>query len=651
MITDARSVGRCFVVVSPLVFMLPVSVSAVEFDAGPVAGNVDTTVSFGTMSRVQGRDNSAICTANGGTAHDCNADDGNLNYDTGIVSQVWKVISDVEVNHKSGNFGAFFRARGFVDTRNNSSGDTERTPLGDRAQDLVGRHVDLLDAYGWARFDVAGRPAQVRFGKHVLNWGESTFMGGGISAVNPIDAAALRMPGAEIREALLPVNMLSLSMDATDQLSAEAFYQLDWDKTIAEPAGSYFSTNDAASDGGNRVQLGFGDVPDTGFSFEKFGAGLTNAINADLATAINAGLTTKQALFDPDFMMLSRAGDNSARDSGQWGIALRYFSESLNDTEFGFYYMNHHSRMPVVSARTGSADGVNAGATAAGRIIGGANTPAANKQQVANMLAVDRYAKTANYLVEYPEDVGLFGLGFNTDLGKWAFQGEYSFKNNAPLQIDDIELFLATLTPLGEGLKGAGSNSFANNQIGVLGPDQYVKGYIERDISQLQATLSRAFGNTMGANEFLFVGEAAVTHVHGMPSKGTLRLEGPGTFTSGNPSNAALTGGHPGKAAESWDHFADATSWGYRLRGRWTYNSVIHSINLLPHVAFQHDVSGVSPAGGNFVEDRKAVTLGLGATYKSRWETDLSYTSFFGAGRYNLLNDRDYVSFNLKYLF
>ncbi len=650
MITDARSVGRCFVVVSPLVFMLPVSVSAVEFDAGPVAGNVDTTVSFGTMSRVQGRDNSAICTANGGTAHDCNADDGNLNYDTGIVSQVWKVISDVEVNHKNGNFGAFFRARGFVDTKNNSSGDTERTPLGDRAQDLVGRHVDLLDAYGWARFDVAGRPAQVRFGKHVLNWGESTFIGGGISAVNPIDAAALRMPGAEIREALLPVNMLSLSMDATDQLSAEAFYQLDWDKTIAEPAGSYFGTSDAAGDSGNRVQLGFGDVPDTGFSFEALGAGLTTAMNADLAT--------DQASFDPNFMMLSRAGDNSARNSGQWGIALRYFSESLNDTEFGFYYMNHHSRMPVVSARTGSAVGVGAGATAAGQITaaGSQTAKAVNNnvqktKEIATMVAVDRYAETANYLVEYPEDVGLFGLGFNTDLGKWAFQGEYSFKNNAPLQIDDIELFLATLTPLGEGLKGAGSNSFANNQIGVLGPDQYVKGYIERDISQLQATLSRAFGNTMGANEFLFVGEAAVTHVHGMPSKGTLRLEGPGTFTSGNPSNAALTGGHPGKAAESWDHFADATSWGYRLRGRWTYNSVIHSINLLPHVAFQHDVSGVSPAGGNFVEDRKAVTLGLGATYKSRWETDLSYTSFFGAGRYNLLNDRDYVSFNLKYLF
>ena len=41
-------------------------------------------------------------------------------------------------------------------------------------------------------------------------------------------------------------------------------------------------------------------------------------------------------------------------------------------------------------------------------------------------------------------------MSFNTQLGTsgWALQGELSHRMDAPLQIDDAELFFATLTPL-----------------------------------------------------------------------------------------------------------------------------------------------------------------------------------------------------------
>ena len=42
-------------------------------------------------------------------------------------------------------------------------------------------------------------------------------------------------------------------------------------------------------------------------------------------------------------------GNRKAKDDGQFGMALRYVSEALGDTEFGLYYMNIHSRTPVVS--------------------------------------------------------------------------------------------------------------------------------------------------------------------------------------------------------------------------------------------------------------------------------------------------------------
>ncbi|MEA3362607.1 MAG: DUF1302 family protein, partial [Thermodesulfobacteriota bacterium] len=81
-------------------------------------------------------------------------------------------------------------------------------------------------------------------------------------------------------------------------------------------------------------------------------------------------------------------------------------------------------------------------------------------------------------------------------------------------------------------------------------------------------------------------------------------------------------------------------------------NNAIGAVTLSPRIAWAHDVSGTTPGpGGNFIEDRKAVTLGLGANYLNQWTADLSYTDYFGAGRYNLVNDRDFVAFNIKYSF
>ena len=198
-------------------------------------------------------------------------------------------------------------------------------------------------------------------------------------------------------------------------------------------------------------------------------------------------------------------------------------------------------------------------------------------------------------------------------MGDWALQGEYSYKNDVPLQIDDVELLFAALTPIAPLLPYTTANQVTNGA--VLGTNVYIPGYIERDVSQMQATVSKVFSNTMGANQFALVAEAAVTHVHDMPSKNRLRLNGPATNTSGNPFHSTAAGGHTGKAYEESEHFPDATPWGYRVLGR------------------------------------KAVTLGLTATYKNQWSADVSYTDFFGAGEHNLLGDRDFVSFNIKYSF
>jgi len=137
--------------------------------------------------------------------------------------------------------------------------------------------------------------------------------------------------------------------------------------------------------------------------------------------------------------------------------------------------------------------------------------------------------------------------------------------------------------------------------------------------------------------------------VHELPAQSVLRLEAPGTFTTGN-SVHQTAGIQPG--TEPASAFPTPAAWGYVLAGRLEYNNAIGAANLIPRFSFAQDVNGISPGpGGNFLEGRKALTLGLGLQYRITWEFDVSYTTLFGAGRYNLLNDRDFVAANIKYSF
>ncbi|MFZ0487083.1 MAG: DUF1302 domain-containing protein [Arenicellales bacterium] len=591
---------------------------AVSFKAGDFSGSFDNTISYGATWRVQGRDKNLLGIASttlpngtaapgtlGGRAYSVNGDNGDLNYGKGLVSNVIKLTSELSIENSSG-LGAFVRGRGFYDFEN-EDGNRQKIDLSGRARDLVGSDVDVLDAYVFDGFDVGKVPVDVRLGRQVVSWGESTFIQNGINVINPIDVAAIRVPGAELREALLPVNMLWANAGVTLNSSVEGFYQLEWDKTEPDPSGSYFSTNDFATPGGDKLMLGFGRVPDT----VPFGAAAAAAIGAS-----------------PTGVAVPRGASQEPGSGGQYGLAYRVYAPDLAGTEFGFYYINYHSRLPVISARTGTLAGLAAG----------------------------DYAGSARYFTEYPKDIQLFGVSFNTEAGNtgWALQGELSYKKDVPLQVDDVELLYAALSPLAipeaaAGMPGVGTLLARTNQVvpGGVGFDTVIPGFIRRDVGQLQVTATRVFADVLGADAMAVVGEIGVTHVYDMPDKNTLRLEVPGTYTSANP---VFTQAGVQPATADPGNFADATSAGYQIRGRLTYNNAIGPVALIPNIAFRHDFSGNSPGpGGNFLEGRKAVTLGVAANLRNEWSADISYTSFFGAGNLNLLNDRDFVSFNIKY--
>jgi hypothetical protein len=562
----------------------------------------------------------------------------------------------------------------------------------------------LLDAFVYGRWDLAGHELDIRAGRQVVNWGESTFIQGGINnAINHFDVSALRVPGSELREAYLPQEILKVSFGLTDNLTAEAIGIFDWDRTEPEPVGTYFSGNDFVPRGGEEVFLGFGAFSDQGTDFTSLGGP-----------------------YIENFQAVPRGPTIEPSDSGQYGMALRWFLPDFSQgTEFGFYFVNYHSKLPVISGRTGTQVGVgnslgaltavaataqglasglplataiaiaaNAGvgraalnggnlsletatgyATIAGNTVLGGGSAAAQ----ASSLATHEYAQTAGYFTEYPEDIQLFGVSFNTQLGQTgvALQGEVSFRQDVPLQFDDVELLFAALAPFeaaARGLQGAPMPDacFAPedddpldptddptltrcNQLGIFGVNERVQGWGEFDVWQAQMTATKAFPPMLGAAQLVAVIEAGVTQVDGVPDKVTggpvgrgLRFNGPGTSVSGN---AELRGRHFNEV-EPLDRFADETSWGYRAAFRLDYLGLIGAWNFSPRFVWSQDVSGTTPGpGGNFVEGRYAGTLGVLASYQSKLEFDLSYTLFDGAGRYNDLTDRDFLSATVKYSF
>ena len=143
--------------------------------------------------------------------------------------------------------------------------------MSDDAKERVGRNVELLDAYVTGTFDAGESIVDARFGKQVLNWGESTFIPNGINAINHFDVSKLRLPGSELREALLPVALASVAVAPTDTLSVEGFYQLDWQETEIDPVGSYYSTSDYVGPGATEavIRLPGLDLGDMGLTSEN----------------------------------------------------------------------------------------------------------------------------------------------------------------------------------------------------------------------------------------------------------------------------------------------------------------------------------------------------------------------------------------------
>lgn len=274
----------------------------------------------------------------GGAQTDLN----NVNYDKGDrYSTLAKAL--VELSLAKDGFGGMLRAKAWYDEAMTNgdvrfgtpaNGFKADSPLDDGYAGRFNRYsgLELLDAYVYGSFDVADQQLQLRLGRQAVNWGESLFIQG-VNQLSPLDVTALRRAGTEVKEALLPVWSAYGNLSLGGGMSLEGYYQLKWENSNVDDCGTYWA-------GANSSLTNHAGRCDFGFPFYR-----------DNASAYNYGRLVPGAP-NQQPIGLNLVNGPKPKDGGQWGVALRTPVDAL-DTEFGFYAMNIHSRLPVLRIHQG----------------------------------------------------------------------------------------------------------------------------------------------------------------------------------------------------------------------------------------------------------------------------------------------------------
>jgi uncharacterized protein DUF1302 len=531
-------------------------------------GNLDLTVSYGAMFRVENM------RSNAHPVIDRNTDEGNRNFDAGLL---FKALAELELRREFNNWNIGFFGRGYalydaeiadvsndhdMPIFNNNSGQLYNGSLNkndeftDKAENIAGRDIDFLDAVLFGDFFTdTSHTISAKLGYHALNWGESFFIPHGISsAMNPADISKASLPGTEFKEIMLPTNQVSASMNLLEGVSLSAYYQFDWKRAILPPVGTYFSPSDFVGDGAENLI-----IPAAG---------------------------TNQA-----YVTVDRIGDDEPGEDGQWGASLGYYSEELFETEFNFFYINYHMKLPALGFVSRGGD-VEASLLDPTSFVGFPS------------MAID----AGGYFHHYFEDVQLIGLSLNTSIIpiETAVGFEIAYHQDRPISTIDL--------PTAVGM-------MAMSPAGTV-----VEQATREDVIAAELTFLKDFNLPAIADDMAMVVDIGAVYTPDLDD---------GEFYN-------------------TIHIGDQFAWGYRVNlGATWYNAggkmwdKLTGTDLIAGINWSHDVDGVSPL--TFVEDTMSYGLSMEASWMNRISFKVGYNNFFGSNNGN--RDRDNVTFSAKFFY
>jgi hypothetical protein len=556
---------------------------------------------------------------------------GNLNYSKGeMYTAVGRFLTELTLS--KGDTAFLIRAKGWYDYVLND----QSTPWGNRAAWPLGTApkpatpwnkqlsdkgapalsqfdgIYLLDAFVSQDFSVGEMPAQVRAGRQAINWGEGLFIRG-ISQLSPLDVAALRRPGTELKEALMPTWSVTANLGLSGGQSLDAFYQVKWEPMALEYCGTFW-----------------------------------NMIHATLAPDPGAcNVITTGVVLPTDGTSLLYSGTQFAqvkgktpKDSGAWGLSYRVPLESI-DTEVALYAMNVSSTIPIMAGK--------------GTVV---TYPVPGVGKVLYSRGFGTTFPSTVLSFEYPEDIQIYGISAATTRFGISWGAELSYQKNVPaaLHANDMNAFLGQNTAYRETAKALLSNVPDGQTYTVTTYERHNKTQLIVNGVALLGEMARAIGATNGS----FVGEVGFEK-NDLPdyrNPGAVRFGRTGSWGGYvKPDGVTKVAGAAGCTAPTGasvefcqnDGYATDFSWGYRVRASVTYPQIFGtSWSASPSLYVGRDVSGFA-MDGQFQEGRQTVSLGLELDLNKAHTINLGYTTY--SGKWNEYRDHDNASFSYTYSF
>lgn len=481
------------------------------------------------------------------------------------------------------------------------------------------------------------REFQITVGRQTINWGESTVLVvNSLNTINPPDVNALFRPAfLALDEVFEPVGAIKLSTSLTPNTSAEIFYQYEWEGVQIPPRGAFLSFVDVNLEENNRqpLHLGFGSVAEDIFP-HALAEELGEPTPGDSSFGIQRAEQVLLSAISDTTVSVDLLPANEPEDGGQYGAAFTWFLPDFNNgTELRFYFANYHSRLPYLSFFAGAqscaffvrptgrafgnggTDGIQAientsaacpdldferftAALAQNNALGAdpdvvqgalnqlivASVGAGGNNSASGITGNGFRLNSVSAQLEYPEDIRMYGISFNTSFGDISVQGEVAYRPNLPLQVDDLDLAFAAANPtapqgcdpinsaniqpgdcagglgsdddgLGFGF-GPASREFAYlpghnatfpdfvgpfRGLDTILPGQYIQGFEPFKVLQYNVGATYVLGPTsfaadiIKASQIILLFEAGATQVLDFPDICELQIEGPGSFTHFSP--------------------------------------------------------------------------------------------------------------------
>lgn len=579
-----------------------------------IKGTLDTQATAGAGIRLKNPNSHMVgdtnYSANANTSQWSNGDDGNLNYRKGDAFTTYAKLTPELLLKFPERFTLMARGTMLYDFM---ATETARSTLSKDTKEQVARDYRLLDLWISKELNIGDQTSRIRVGNQVISWGESVFALGGINQTNAMDIQKLMIPGTQLKEAVIPAPMISVSSGIGKGLNMEAYYQMDWNRNRMPPVGSYWSIADVYDKGKRPIFLNLANTNFGGPDNITQPGGHFN-VN-DFATG---GPAPTDTTLDIPFV-----GDKKAKSQGQYGVAMHYKLEGVQ-MDLGFYYMNYHDKMPVLNYNTGS----------------GAQW---------------------NFL----EDRKMYGVSANFPVGNWAVGTELSYRPKEAI----------ALSSCGSKLSDGTIDTNPFDQTGCKGwteTDKY-QGHLT-GLLMLTPGDHGWLLNLLGADSGIFLGEAVGVYFPGLKKTydtGGTRfnpITGQNEQTSqataaGYMSWMANTSDPASSVAQTIPGVGSKFSGGYTVDFNWTYDgSLIPGWQVTPGVTFFHAVIGNTPTMlNNYAEGAKSTNAYILFNMNpAKWQAGINYAKFFGGtggdggGSSNLrqpLADRDFIGGFVTYNF